>query len=374
VSDNPPGWYRDPGEPTTQRYWDGEGWVGAPLPVDATPPDGPPADDTPVPPAAPSPPAPGSAPPAGAYPGYPGYPPGTYPPGMPPPGALPPGAYPPGAYPPGAFPPGAYPPGALPPGAYPPGALPPGAYPPGALPPAGVNAAPGSAPPATAPALPPGAKPPGGTGFPYAYGPYVLVPQPRPHGFALAPLSRRFAARMIDIVAVLLLNVLGNGVLVYRLAQEIRPFWNAVWSARNTGKAVDVQPDSRATWLLFAIFAVAMLIWAVYEVPSTGSTGQTLGKRLVHIKVMPLEGTQQLGFGRSLARWMPLGLPTLAWGCYGIGFIYQMIDCLSPAFNRPLHLALHDRRAATVVVSLDNPQPATSPTTTPQDDVPGGSR
>jgi uncharacterized RDD family membrane protein YckC len=36
-----PGWYKDPAEPTTQRYWDGEGWVGEPLPLDATPPAGP---------------------------------------------------------------------------------------------------------------------------------------------------------------------------------------------------------------------------------------------------------------------------------------------------------------------------------------------
>jgi uncharacterized RDD family membrane protein YckC len=36
-----PGWYKDPAEPTTQRYWDGEGWVGESLPLDATPPDGP---------------------------------------------------------------------------------------------------------------------------------------------------------------------------------------------------------------------------------------------------------------------------------------------------------------------------------------------
>jgi uncharacterized RDD family membrane protein YckC len=36
-----PGWYPDPAEPTTQRYWDGEQWIGEPLPVDAVP-QGPP--------------------------------------------------------------------------------------------------------------------------------------------------------------------------------------------------------------------------------------------------------------------------------------------------------------------------------------------
>lgn len=38
-----PGWYKDPADPSTQRYWDGEGWVGAALPIDVTPPEGEPA-------------------------------------------------------------------------------------------------------------------------------------------------------------------------------------------------------------------------------------------------------------------------------------------------------------------------------------------
>ncbi len=37
-----PGWYKDPADPTTQRWWDGEGWLGDPIPADATPPSGPP--------------------------------------------------------------------------------------------------------------------------------------------------------------------------------------------------------------------------------------------------------------------------------------------------------------------------------------------
>ncbi|RIV32636.1 RDD family protein [Micromonospora radicis] len=93
-----PGWYVDPADPQTRRYWDGEGWIGAPIPVDATPPEGPPPPEpepTPEPepqPAAPAPaatgtppaPAPVSGAPAqwqqGAPPGTPGYGP---PPGWP---------------------------------------------------------------------------------------------------------------------------------------------------------------------------------------------------------------------------------------------------------------------------------------------------
>jgi uncharacterized RDD family membrane protein YckC len=37
-----PGWYPDPVEPEVQRYWDGEQWLGSPIPVAATPPATPP--------------------------------------------------------------------------------------------------------------------------------------------------------------------------------------------------------------------------------------------------------------------------------------------------------------------------------------------
>ncbi|HYN96978.1 MAG TPA: DUF2510 domain-containing protein, partial [Pilimelia sp.] len=64
MSDVAPGWYPDPADRETQRYWDGDGWLGRPLPVTATPPPGPPADEPPPPAAAPAP-----VPPAGHPPG-----------------------------------------------------------------------------------------------------------------------------------------------------------------------------------------------------------------------------------------------------------------------------------------------------------------
>src|SRR5262249_46042096 len=131
-----PGWYKDPAESTTQRYWDGEGWVGDPLPLAATPPPGPPA----VKPAPPPAPLPSISP---------------------------------------------------------------------------TTQVPSSAPPAPAPPVP---IPPG---FPARMPPpwmYQLPRNvvPRPHGHQLAPVERRLAARAIDIVAVLALNVVVNGWFAYQ--------------------------------------------------------------------------------------------------------------------------------------------------------------
>ncbi len=161
---------------------------------------------------------------------------------------------------------------------------------------------------------------------------------------------------MIDIAAVLLLNVLANGVLVYRFIQHTRPYWDAsVAFIRGGSKGDAPTPWSGSSSWLLAILAIAMVVWLVYEVPATANSGQTLGKRLVGIRVMPLESTNRLGFGRALVRWLPMGLPILAWSCL-IGFVVQFFDSLSPVLNRPLHLATHDRFAATVVVSATKPE------------------
>ncbi|NLU77320.1 DUF2510 domain-containing protein [Micromonospora sp. HNM0581] len=100
-----PGWYVDPADPETRRYWDGEGWIGSPIPVDVTPPEGPPEPEpepAPEPAAAPTPsaadlpsggqeptrPSPTGGPVQGPspdwpYPTWPGRPPAPRPHGVP---------------------------------------------------------------------------------------------------------------------------------------------------------------------------------------------------------------------------------------------------------------------------------------------------
>lgn len=297
-----PGWYKDPAEPTTQRYWDGEGWVGPPIPADETPPDGPPPVDEPAAPATPSP----HATPTPAA-GQPATPPWT---GTPHPGA-------------GA------PPGPIPPGYQAPGYPTPGS--------------PGHPP---APGYPPMA--------PYGY----AMPAPRPHGYALAPLGARLVARLIDIVMVLLLNIAVNGWFVWQYLQEMAPIFSEVVRRAQTGQSAEGLPvaSERASSLQMVIILIAAALWWAYEVPATANTGQTLGKRIMNIRVVRLDRDVPLGFGRSFRRWNTLGLPTLLWVCC-VGFILQLIDSAFVLFDRPLRQALHDKSAQTVVVW----QPKTAP-------------
>ncbi|MFV2106359.1 RDD family protein [Micromonospora sp. LOL_015] len=273
-----PGWYKDPADPTTQRYWDGGGWIGAPLPADVTPPDGPP---------------PAEEPPASAGPPSPDEP-----------EAQPP-SYPAQSYPP-----------------------PPPDY--------------------------PAAPPPGWAGY------QLPPPEPRPQGMALAPLGARLAARLIDIGAVLLLNIFINGWFVWQYVVETWPTFSEIWrrSLANDRSTEGLpQVTERASGLQMVIILLAAAIWWAYEVPAVANTGQTLGKRLAGIKVVPVEPGGQLGFARSFRRWNTLGLPTLLWICC-VGFILQLIDCVYLLFDRPLRQALHDKSAQTVVVQLPPGVPA----------------
>ena len=178
-----------------------------------------------------------------------------------------------------------------------------------------------------------------------------LMAVPRPHGFPVAPLGLRVLARLIDVAVVLGLNVLGNGWLVYLFFSDLTPWMRAVWHAAQTGQdphTVPVVPD-RVSYLVALIPMVIAALWLAYEVPAIAHRGQTFGKRVVGIKVLRLESTEPVGYIRALRRWNPLGLAVLLWVC-GLGFFIQLIISLSPLLGGPLHLALHDRAAATVVV------------------------
>jgi uncharacterized RDD family membrane protein YckC len=361
MSNVSPGWYKDPAEPNTQRYWDGDGWVGSSLPLDATPPEGPLN-------------APLKGGDAAHLQGQPGWqlphqgqstggPAGT-------PTPTPTGA-------PIIFPPGYGTPLPQPTSGQPTSGQPTSGQPAPDQPTSGQSTAgqpasgqqapglPGAVPPAGAyppyhPGFGPGGQPPPNwppyPGMPYPGSPYVLRPIPRPHGLALAPLGSRFLARVIDICAVLVLNVLINGWLVYQWIQETSGFWKTAWTAAQTKQPMPVM-STRGTTLMIVITILAVAIWIAYEVPFIANYGQTLGKRIMGVRVVPLEGLHRLGYPRALRRWLGLGLPAIFWVCNPffifVGLIFQFIDSISPVLNQPLHLALHDRSAGTIVVSAE---------------------
>ncbi|MEU4618509.1 RDD family protein [Actinoplanes sp. NPDC023801] len=346
MSSVPAGWYKDPADTSTQRYWDGEGWLGKAIPADAVPPDGPPAAEPEPPAPAPQPlpvtGLPAAGPPAPAPPGWTPQPP-------PPAGWMPQPPPPPGWQPP---------PGMQPPPGWQPH---PGAQPhPAAQPHPGAQPYPGAPP-------HPGAQPMKAQPYPYPF-PYPMpMPAVRPHGMALAGLGKRLTARLIDIFAVLLINIVVNGYFGYLYLQDFRPAFRKYMDEVAAGNTAPILPvTDRMQTLSLAIVMIATLVWLAYEAPAIASSGQTLGKRIMGIKVVPVEKNEPLGFARAFARWGRLGIWNLFWWC-GVGLIVQFVFALSPAFDPRLRQAWHDKAAATVVVDVP---PGGAPPSTPS----GGSR
>lgn len=203
--------------------------------------------------------------------------------------------------------------------------------------------------------MPPGTQPP--PGWPHVYA--APAPLPRPHGLPLATPGARLVARIVDILAVTGLALLANGWFLYSLGREFAPFFEQ--AMRGVEPVISRQTSDRINTLILLISIVSAAVWLAYEVPAMANSGQTPGKRLLGIKVVRLETTDRLGFGRALGRWTTLGLPTLLWPCCGVGLIFQIVDCLFVATDRPLRQALHDKRAQTVVVQVAGVTPAEPP-------------
>ncbi len=165
--------------------------------------------------------------------------------------------------------------------------------------------------------------------------------------FRLASHGSRLAARMIDIGILFLLNLLVNGWLLIQLIDEIAPTVARAGRASSGGEFELVEFSGRAEKLVLVITVVSVALWLAYVVPALLQRGQTLGKRVLGIRVIGLN-THTLRLGSALRRWAVMGLPTLfPLACALLWLLVDGAWCLK---DRPARQCLHDKAAATVVV------------------------
>lgn len=225
--------------------------------------------------------------------------------------SMPPGSPPPGSpnEPPGYNPPGYPPPGGTPP---PPG----GGYPPpgggGYQTPGDGFGQPGGYQPPGGGYQPPG----GGFGQPSGYGPggygggYGTTPGP------LAEWPQRALGGLIDYV--------GPAVVIYII----------FFATRN-----------------FAIFFLLWLLtlgWSVYNAYLNGTTGQSIGKKVVGLKVVGEQTGQVIGAGMGIVRWL-IGVAIGIIPC--LGLIFQIVNLLFPLWDAKKQ-TLHDKAVKSVVITV----------------------
>ncbi|MEU5875410.1 RDD family protein [Glycomyces sp. NPDC047369] len=273
-----PGWYADPADPSTQRYWDGSAWVGKPIPAGAEPPAEPePVDPEPEP-------IPATIQ-SGDTRGVQELPPDP------------------------RF----------------------GAGPP----PKVIQRTPGAV-------QPPGTIPIRSLGVTVGWISRIDVDRIL-EGRVLAHPGQRFVARIVDTVALIALNAVVNGYFIYQFMQTVWPYVLEMAAADDPN---DVQLPARASDQWWVVLLISLGLWFAYEVPATLNSGQTLGKRLMGIKVVSL-APAGLGWGRLLLRWSYAALPLL---CFPFGAILWVMDGIWCIRDQPFRQCLHDKSPGTAVV------------------------
>ncbi|MGW0614260.1 RDD family protein [Streptomyces sp. NPDC002788] len=215
--------------------------------------------------------------------------------------------------------------------------------PPGEQPREGTGSPYGSEPPPSYPGGGPGGPggpsggPGGGPGGPYGGGPYGGDPygggsHPTDPLAGMPPLAdsgKRTLARIIDMILV--------GVVV----------WLLTWGFGVN--EYDVDSDRIEVGKSFWQSAVAAVLYIAYDTVLTAQTGQTLGKKLLHLRVANLDNGATPSVQNALVRAAVLWIP-FAFCC---ACVWTAIAGGWSFFDRPYKQGLHDKAAKTVVVSTN---------------------
>jgi uncharacterized RDD family membrane protein YckC len=163
-------------------------------------------------------------------------------------------------------------------------------------------------------------------------------------------LARRVAARAIDAATVFFLLW---ALVVVRV----------LWFMDFLSDRVDPEPWGRA----FVATATFVVFSAVYEVIFlVHNKGQTPGKDIMKVRVVPTDGNKHVGAGRAVARWLLPGLAVLV-PPFWLGALAATATGI-PALAQRRRRAVHDLVGGTVVVPYDRDEedPASRVTTRPR--------
>lgn len=178
-----------------------------------------------------------------------------------------------------------------------------------------------------------GTPPAGGSGDPYGGGPYGSNPYGDVKGAAdpladmppLASRGKRLVARIIDALLI--------GVPIGLIVAAAQVGWDTA--------------DSGRTYTEQGVYTVVYLI---YEGLMLTHSGQTVGKRLMKIRVAMLSNGAvpqgSPGWVRAMVYQLPALVPCL-------GFLFWLVNVLFCTWDKPFQQCLHDKAAKTVVVAAD---------------------
>jgi uncharacterized RDD family membrane protein YckC len=191
-----------------------------------------------------------------------------------------------------------------------------------------------------------------------AYAPYLRAGPDYPPAadLALAPILRRARARLIDFF---LVGAFGFGLIF--------PIMVAAFGLDTPGTDASEEGGGWTAGTIFALFFVAAVLPFLYEAIQLAMSGQTIGKRILGLRVVradpagdPVDVTT--GVWRAAINNIGYQLPVFFFLLVAVNVFTPalllmfaavaavLIAYLRAAWDQPLHQAVHDRYAATVVV------------------------
>lgn len=159
----------------------------------------------------------------------------------------------------------------------------------------------------------------------------------------LAEWWQRAVAAIIDglIIAIpsyIIMAIMGVGLAAKRTGElTVDP---------QTGQITGGLPGPGYFATFFASFLIIAVLGIVYYVYFHGSTGQTLGKKIMKIKVVSEETGDVIGYGPAFLRWL-IGALLQGFTC-GVG---GLLDILWPLWDSKRQ-ALHDKVVKSLVVTV----------------------
>ncbi|KPH97365.1 RDD domain containing protein [Actinobacteria bacterium OK074] len=169
--------------------------------------------------------------------------------------------------------------------------------------------------------------PPYGTPPPYGNDPYGGAADHLAGMPPLADSGKRVLARIIDLILV--------GIVVWLIALAF------------STTEFDVGSDKMDTGKSLGQGLIAAVLYIAYDTVLTARTGQTLGKRLMKLRVANLDNGATPSVQTNLIRAAVLWIP-FAFCC---ACIWTAISGGWSFFDKPYKQGLHDKAAKTVVVS-----------------------
>lgn len=163
----------------------------------------------------------------------------------------------------------------------------------------------------------------------------------------LASPGARLAARIIDLGIVIGIAAVANAWFFLQFVDEAAPAAGVASRGYKSGDFSAVTLSHRAEVLALIMTFTTIALWLAYEVPALVGKGQTVGKRMVGIRVTQLDGNP-LRLRDALLRWGVMGIPMLfPLGCATAWLAFDGVWCLT---DRKARQCLHDKAARTVVV------------------------